>query len=29
MNDALTLLFFLVAYIVVMKWLLPRAGVPT
>lgn len=29
MSDWLTLLIFLAAYIVLMKWILPRLGVPT
>jgi len=29
MSDWLTLLIFLVAYFVVMRWILPRLGVPT
>lgn len=29
MSDWLTLLIFFVAYFVLMKWVLPRLGVPT
>jgi hypothetical protein len=29
MNEWLVLLLFLVAYVVMMKWVLPRFGVPT
>jgi hypothetical protein len=29
MSDWLTLLIFVVAYFVVMRWILPRLGVPT
>jgi hypothetical protein len=29
MSDWLTLLIFLAAYLVLMKWILPRLGVPT
>lgn len=29
MSDALKLLLFAIAYIVAMRWVLPRLGVPT
>jgi hypothetical protein len=29
MSDALKLLLFVVAYVVAMRWVLPRLGVPT
>jgi hypothetical protein len=29
MSDWLTLLIFLVAYLALMRWILPRLGVPT
>ena len=29
MSDALKLLLFVVAYIVAMRWVLPKLGVPT
>lgn len=29
MSDLLTILIFLLAYVVLMKWILPRLGVPT
>lgn len=29
MNDLLTLVIVLVAYVALMKWILPRLGVPT
>ncbi len=29
MHDFLTILVFLVAYVVLIRWVLPRLGVPT
>jgi hypothetical protein len=29
MNEALILILFIAAYVVLMRWVLPRLGVPT